>query len=773
MKHTFTIIIFILAIPIFAISQTISGFVKESTNTPIHYATVVLFSQNDSSYVAGTVTDSLGYFLLESSNFNLNTKYFLRISSIGYITKYAPTTPNQTIILEEDTLLLDEITLKAKLPISKITADGVQTNVAHTILADMGTGNDVLKRIPILSGDDGVYEVFGRGEAKIYVNGREVRDATEIERINSKDIKNVEVITNPSARYDASVAAVINITTIKKQGDGFSINARASVYTWEAQHYMPQVNMNYRYKGLDLFANVNYSHGTGLHRGLLTTTNNVDTVWLQNTYIDATFKSVDLYTAVGLNYDINQKHSVGFRYDLTTQPSNGVQNTLYSTEIFADDVVYDNWENTERREGYSSPKSEINIYYKGEVANLGIDFNNTYLGFDNNTWSEYIEKSVLFGEDTIRSTNYSKSTLWASKLQLSYPLWKGKIMAGVEYVSTYVNDDYTNYDLPDYSSNVEIAEQNISVYLQYQAQTKGGNFSLGLRYENAAYEYYDDGILSNDMSKVYNQLFPSASYSINIKDVGIQLAYTSKVQRPTYDELRSNVYYANRYLLQSGNPYLTPSINNNFAVMGVWRFVQASVSYLYQTNAIQRWMEQYEEDPKIIFINYINLDETHRISAHVAIAPKIKFWQPQWSIGVQKAWFDFEKYEMSDIVNTPIVMASWSNAFNLPYDILINLDANFQSSGSYMTMYVPINRYILNFAFSKSFLKKSLQAKIGIDDVFYNNKNAAKAIFPNITTYQNYEYDSRKVYVTLSYFFNQTESKYKGTSAGEDAKRRL
>ena len=76
---------------------------------------------------------------------------------------------------------------------------------------------------------------------------------SEIERINSKDIKSVEVITNPGARYDASVPAVINITTVKKQGDGFSINARMSAHAWETQNYMAQVNMNYRYKGLDVF----------------------------------------------------------------------------------------------------------------------------------------------------------------------------------------------------------------------------------------------------------------------------------------------------------------------------------------------------------------------------------------------------------------------------------------------------------------------------------------------------------------------------------------
>ncbi len=774
MKKSISIIIaFVCLMPMFALSQPLSGWVKDSNADPIPYVTVVLLSQNDSSYIAGTITDNAGYFVFDNLEIDNDTKHIIHLSSIGYITTYAQAIPDQTITLQDDVQLLGEITLKAERPISRLTADGQQTTVAHTVLAEMGTGNDVLKHIPMVDGDDGVYEVFGRGEAKIFINGREVRDATEIERINSQDIKNVEVITNPGARYDASVAAVINITTIKKQGDGFSINARTSAHTWENQDYMAQVNMNYRYKGLDLFANVNYINGSAIQLGPITTTNYADTLWVQNAYIDGISRYNYLYTTLGMNYNLNSKHSVGFRYTLTSQPQNAIQNSCIDTEVFADGELYDNWVNTSTTESSSHPKSEANVYYRGEVDKLGVDFNATYLGFKKNSWTDNIEESELYGESIINSTSYNSSALWATKLQLSYPLWKGEIMVGAEYTNISLYDEYINDDLPDFSSNVEIAEQNIATYVQYQAQTKGGNFSVGLRYENAAYEYYTNGILSADMSKVYNQLFPSASYSINIKEVGLQLAYTSKVQRPTYDELSSNVTYANQFLLQSGNAYLLPSINHNVSAVGVWRFIQASVSYTYQTNAIQVWMDQYENDPKVTFLNYVNLDEAHKFNVYIAVAPQIKFWQPQWHIGLQKAWYDFEKYGLYDISNTPIVFGGWDNAFVLPYDMLINLDASFQSKGSYMSMYVPISRFVVDFAFSKSFLNKSLRAKVGIDDIFYNNLNAATAIFPNIISSQLYENESRKVYFTLSYFFNQTDSKYKGSKAGEDAIRRL
>lgn len=164
----------------------------------------------DTLYISGTITDTEGQFRLQAQE---EKQLLLQVSCIGYKTCCLPAVVEQTIILEEDRISVAEVVVKGKRPVYKLTPDGLRTTVAHTLLSEMGTGNEVLKRIPMVIGDNGQFEVFGRGKARIYINNREVRDPSELDRLHSADIQSVEVISDPGARYDATVAAVIHIKT--------------------------------------------------------------------------------------------------------------------------------------------------------------------------------------------------------------------------------------------------------------------------------------------------------------------------------------------------------------------------------------------------------------------------------------------------------------------------------------------------------------------------------------------------------------------------------
>ena len=208
--------------------QTIRGWIVDEQRSPIEYANIIALSVRDSSLVTGAITDNAGAFQLYVPN---DAKVFLRISGVGY------TQSNVSLPLATDTLQLkaeaktmEGITVTAQRPKMAIRNDALVTTIIGSSLAKAGSGNDVLKRIPLLSGKDGNYSVVGKGSAVIYINNRRVNDATELERLNSSDIKDVEVVTNPGARYDASVRAVIRIHTVKRAGDGFGFDARSSVY---------------------------------------------------------------------------------------------------------------------------------------------------------------------------------------------------------------------------------------------------------------------------------------------------------------------------------------------------------------------------------------------------------------------------------------------------------------------------------------------------------------------------------------------------------------
>ena len=196
-------------------AQTISGKLVDEQNQPLLYANVVLLSLPDSAFVSGTISGEDGAFTLEATSQN----QIVRISSIGYKTVFKPVSPANIGIVQlvSDAQQLGEVVVKADLPKTRVKGNAMVTTVTGSVLEKAGTGNDLLDKIPGLSANNGSVNVFGSGEAEIYINGRKMRNSSELDQLSSDNIKSVEVLRNPGARYDASVKAVVRIITKKPQ----------------------------------------------------------------------------------------------------------------------------------------------------------------------------------------------------------------------------------------------------------------------------------------------------------------------------------------------------------------------------------------------------------------------------------------------------------------------------------------------------------------------------------------------------------------------------
>lgn len=165
MKKIFSLILLLCICLIKINAQTIiKGTIEDENNSPLSYVTVVLCTQ-DTIRVNYAVTDLNGCFEFKAEK---EKKYLLQISSVGYKTHYTAAKSGQAITLVPDILAIKEVVIKGNRPISKITSVGIQTIVSNTVLSNIGTGNDVLKHIPMVSGDKGSFDVFGRGKAIIY-----------------------------------------------------------------------------------------------------------------------------------------------------------------------------------------------------------------------------------------------------------------------------------------------------------------------------------------------------------------------------------------------------------------------------------------------------------------------------------------------------------------------------------------------------------------------------------------------------------------------------
>ena len=256
-------------------AQNINGKVVDETNQSVPFANVVQMSQ-DSAFLNGCVTDENGAFQMGKAQ----NAALLKVSFIGYKDKWLPLSGTQTnlgtIQLELDAVSLNEVTVSAGLPDVYIKGDAQVTTIRNSILADEGAADDVLGKIPGINKSQGKLEVFGKGEPLIYINGRQVRDFSELEQLSSKDIDRIELITNPGARYDATVGAVVRIITNKNPQDGLGIDFYSTIRRSVNTDLRDYVQLNYRKNGWNLFATFDYNDTKSKQHSTIEQTNKVE-----------------------------------------------------------------------------------------------------------------------------------------------------------------------------------------------------------------------------------------------------------------------------------------------------------------------------------------------------------------------------------------------------------------------------------------------------------------------------------------------------------------
>ncbi|MBO4380016.1 MAG: TonB-dependent receptor, partial [Muribaculaceae bacterium] len=236
-----------LFVAIYATATDFYGKVVDENGEAIEFATVSLLNTADSTFICGATTAADGSFSL-SCNIN---KAIARITYIGYMPSFVNTSGDiGTVALTPEESMLSEVAVTATRPTYKLTTEGIKTEVDGTLLSKVGTANKVLENLPgVQKKADGI-EVFGKGTPLIYVDGRQLREKGELDQIQSENIKSVELITNPGAKYKANVEAVILIKTKRQQGEGFSFNTTASYFRSRNNDLDLGFDWNYRHRGL-------------------------------------------------------------------------------------------------------------------------------------------------------------------------------------------------------------------------------------------------------------------------------------------------------------------------------------------------------------------------------------------------------------------------------------------------------------------------------------------------------------------------------------------
>ena len=767
------ILLFLLLATAHTLAQNINGRLVDNDRQPVEFANVVLLALPDSAFLQGTISAADGTFQLPSDG---TSERLLRISSIGYTTIYKRCTAGNLgdISLSFDTQVLSEVVVKASLPATRLRGDALVTNVQAGVLAKAGSAIDVLGKIPgIIQKDKTSFEVFGKGAPLIYINGRQVRDASELESLRSEDIKEVELVTNPGAKYDSTVKSVIRVRTVKRQGDGFGFDVRSSWYQWDQKDFVEEVRMNYRHNGLDVFGAFRYDYEEGYRDGLLTQTIYADETWTQKNHIVEHKRRTNKYRAeAGLNYQINDDHSVGARYTCDASPDIHSHIGILS-DIIRSGQSYDQIDNHIYNINNVAPSHRLNAYYNGKAGQLEIDFNADYFAGGSDLISRTVEESKNYEDREVNSVGNIENSLVAAKLVFTYPVLGGDVSWGGEYTYTHRNDDYVNPENYVPTTYSLIKEGNVSAFAEYNRKFLFGQLSAGVRYEHVRFDYFEEGKRMDVQCRTYDNWFPNISFGTTLGKVQTQLSYTAKTVRPSYRELTNTVAYANRFTAETGNPTLKPALFHDVTLSGSWKFLQASVSYQLVKDPILYWSRPVENNPGAAMLYNENYDKIPSLRAFVAVSPTLGLWTPRISLGVIKQWLDMESGGETVHLDHPQCTLNLSNSFKLPADFLLNVDYRLRSKGHSDNYYFGRVGHLLGASLRKSFLNEALNVTLGMSDILYKSTPINAAYSPYMYFTMDNKFDTREVYLTVRYHFNTSKNKYKGTGAGEEILRRL
>ncbi len=758
-KRTIICLVLFLSFQIIVSAQSITGKVTDEQNHPVEFANIILLSPNDSAFVQGTVSHGDGSFQIATTT---QHNYIIKVSSVGYqsICQNVQTGEVVNISLPGDAVMLGETVITAKRPDYQIKDGSLITHIENSVLSKAGTGNDVLKHIPGIQEKDGEFTIFGKGTPAIYINGREVRDASELDRLNSAEIRQVEIITNPGARYGADVKSVIRIRTIKREGEGIGVDVRSMWGQAENSRLNEQLNLNYRHNNLDIFGTFQYVHNEYLLTRRVFQNVFVDTLWQQKNIMRQNTQENNYKGEIGINYQLQDNQSLGIRYSLATSPKNEEWYRAES-EILANGNYYDKLFSSSYSSTEKEPAHQISTYYSAIFGKLSVDFNVDALWSKLHTINEIAEKSEELNNRTVNSTNHVNNKLYAGKLILSHPVGGGTLSFGSEYTSTRRNDVFINPQeiLPTTDSYTK--EDRTGVFAEYNRFIKIAYLNMGLRYEHVSSEHS------------YDNFFPNVSLATQIGKFRTQLSYTAKTKRPYYHQLSSNMSYLNRFTYMSGNPSLKPETIHDLTVSGSYRWLQFMISYQREKDAILYMTDQYEKNPAITIITHRNFDRIDNLSAFITAAPTMGCWHPQLTVGIQKQWAKVEHHETMLSMNRPLFISTFNNGIKLPHEWTLSLDMTFQSKGDYQNIYIYQNVFMMNASVTKSILNDRLSFNLQGIDLTHGRKDGNRIYNKQMNMDVSNVSDSREVRLTVRYKFNTSKSKYKGKSAAEEDLKRL
>ena len=670
----------------------------------------------------------------------------------------------------KDTLQLREVVVRATRPLAKLNSEGFVTEVKGTVLEKLGFAKDVMGMLPGVLNNNGSIEVFGKGKPVFYINGHIVRNNIEVEQLKANQIDKITVITNPSSRYASTVGSIIKITTIKKVGDGFSFD---NIATFGYRNYLygkDNLDLNYRIENLDVFGTFGFEKGKNTN-----SSKNVQNSWLsshhqQNTTMKSTQHSKLIDGKWGFDFSSSPKLSFGAFYQVSYAPTK--TNSSIMSSLYSDDVI----------ESETSAYKDIKLrdlehlldgYCHGVWGKWNLEMTFDLMWKKTHENQNVIEQTGINQDFGIKDVGHAR--LMATELYASHPFLKGNFSFGVDFTNSSREENSESENSIMAGENNKIQELNMAYYVETMQHLGNVTIRIGGRYEYVNSEYFIGGRKNHEQSHVYDKFFPTASLSLPIGKAMVQLSYSKQCYRPLYSQLSNTVHYVNKYLYQSGNPYLQPSYSDNISLNLRYRWLALTANYKKVRNQIITSYTYYDDAKTIALLKKENSrNSLSNLQIMASFMPGFlwKCYYPVLACGVVSQFYKIDYRGNIKHVDNPLVVVKFNNIFKFHNNYMATVNYSWRSAGNSENIKMGSVGQI-NLSLAKD-LSKKWNVKLSANDIFNTARKNTFTIFSGMNdVYIEKAATVRAVECIVRYKFNTVKAKYKGKGAGKKEMDRL
>lgn len=755
----------------------LSGTVKDADKSPLPFANVAVYNA-DKSLQNGVITQDDGCFTIE--NLTPGT-YTISVSYIGYITHEEIVEMKEPlrlpeIVLKEDAVNLQAVQVMGYRKLIKNENGRTTLNVEGSMLSSIPSATMIMSFVPGVTIQGEAIEVVGKGTPLLFIDGREMKDQTQLSSLQPERIKSITVDRNPSAKYDARYHSVVHIETVPTKDQEFSAQLALGSAMGNLYNHYEQININhssgiwtnylsYKYK------NEQETEGVSVYQ----------TVWNRNVSQKNSYNA-DLKQnchlqdlAFGTNLKIANKHSVDLQYFMN---KSNEKFDIGGTETLSGQ--HDAFYNVTRNGGVNSVKHTVNLNYRWLVDSLSqfnIFADYAHIKDKDNEFVNNVEQNAN-ATDNYALNNCSKFDTYALRAEYSTLLFGKLNFNGGLRFSEIRNNAVSIVDKQSQSIMLEnhssLNERTLAAYT-----TLGYNFNqfsteAGLRAECNESKYMKNEKAVVAKPRILNNLFPSLSLSYHVSDKAqLNLNYTSKINRPQFSDLDPSVNYLSSVLYQQGNPELKPETSHTVELGGTfWDNLNLSVGYSVYKNAIAYLIEPDADNPDLLFNRTVNLDKVTSIDLNTSYSLALGKWRSTLigDISVPSLKYPYQSETKTN--NIPRFQFVTTNTYIVSTNIFLMGNFVAQSRYSYLNNQMsPTYNWVLaaNFVL----LKGKMTLTVFGNDLLNRSIPNTYSEWGNVSTGQIPRPDSRQIGIVVKFNLNRFKTKFKQSESNSDVLKRI